>query len=227
MLRFAKFSLKIIANPEFIIPIALRYTFDVAFICGVYKSGTSLLTKILSNSFYFDPSTITNPREHGYGVSKLRYLTRECTLIRKINENLLPQRLSIASNVLSAIKNRAYTARRSSEIADPEDYLRLWQVPIVIKDPRLVYTLPTWIAVALTLKKKVCVCFTVRSIGELTEAWMNAPFTRPLLAKKVHKNMLEWQGEQYRMCRQIGVPISVHDINSLRILDRILSELPN
>lgn len=216
---------KNISKTGFIPPIALCHHFDVTFVCGVYKSGTSLLTKILSNSFYFDPSTVTNPYEHGYGISKMRYLTRECKIVRKINENLLPKHLFTNSNILSAIKISGYNTRLSSEIAYPEDYLRLWQVPIVIKDPQLVYTLHAWINAALKLNKKVCVCFTIRSIEELREAWLHAPFTHTLALKRMHKNMIRLQEEQYMLCRKIGVPISVHNINLLRVFDRILTKL--
>ena len=59
--------------------------FDVVFVTGLHKSGTSALVQVLADRF-LDTSRITNPTERGFGRSSPRYLTRECKTVRAINE---------------------------------------------------------------------------------------------------------------------------------------------
>lgn len=191
------------------LPPPMRRWFDVVFVCGLYKSGTSLLTGMLAKIGYFDPSTVTNPNENGYGLSRLRYPTRECAMVRRINEQMLS----------------SSTSRLSKQLYDPQigpvEYLESWDFPIVVKDPRFTFLLPKWISAAKRLQKRICVCFTIRSISELIVAWDCAPYTRPLLAKKEHISMAEALQVQCKYCEKAGVLYSVNSIESIKRLNTL------
>lgn len=193
------------------VPVALRKHFDIVFVCGVYKSGTSLLTSMLSD-LYFDPSRLTNAFEKGYGLTHKRYPTRECSLLRHINTALL------ATSLRSSPRPQA--ARRTLRFSTigPKEYLSIWKCPIVVKDPRFVYTLGDWIAASLTLQKSICVCFTTRSISELRQAWDHAPYTRPLLANGSLGEMTTWLWQQLTLCRRLNILHTIHSLNQLRVL---------
>jgi hypothetical protein len=182
------------------VPVALLRRFDVAVVCGPYKSGSSLLTDILEEGGYFDPSRATNPRERAYGTTGGRYLTRECALARTVNESLL---------------GRGTTGRVA---LGPADYLALWPFPVVVKDPRFVFTLSHWLDAARWLRKSVCVCFTTRPAREIEGAWDDAPYTRGLLRRRVLAAMNEAQLSCFALCRNRGVPASWHTLASLRVL---------
>src|SRR5215208_4217470 len=149
--------------------------FQVVFICGLFKTGSSLLTKILSESGYLDPSRLSNPQERGYSTSGGRYLTRECSLVRKINERLLHRAAQEPAR-----DDYGTSSSRPLNLSRPIDYLDLWSFPVVLKDPQFVYTLQPWLKAAKQLGLSTAVYFTYRRQEELTAAWMEAPFTRKL-----------------------------------------------
>ena len=187
------------------LPAALLRPYDVVLVCGPYKSGSSLLTEILAGNGYFDPSRLSNPGERGYGTRGGRYLTYECALARTVNQALL---------------GRAPAASGPLRVAD---YLSLWRFPVVVKDPRFVFTLPHWLAAAGRVGKSMAVCFTVRPAREMEGAWLDAPFTRGLLRRHGLEEMRDAQLRAFAACRAWGVPTSWHTLASLRILDAALS----
>jgi hypothetical protein len=190
---------------------------DVVFVCGAYKSGTSLLTYLLSREGYLDPSTLTNARERAYGQSTARYDTHECQLVRRVNEILLPT------------LNRRKSGLLVSTIADSDvslatDYLSIWKTPIVVKDPRFLYTLITWLAAAHSLGRTVTVCFTVRPQRELMEAWIAAPYTRSLFVHGELQAMQELFYRQRTRCLDWRVPCCMYELNSLKRFKRLSNE---
>ena len=162
----------------------------MVFVIGLHKTGTSLLTEYLAGRF-LDTSRITNPQECGYGCkAKPRYLTRECAVVRRINQ------LYRANPLLS------HGSEECGSICDAQEkmeiFFRLWSEPIVIKAPFFAYSLSDWLKISIKTGHRVCVCTTIRPLPEVIEAWESAPFTKMLLA----------QGELLRLAKAIGYEVA-------------------
>ncbi len=180
---------------------------DVLFVAGVYKTGTSLAVNLCVKAGCSDPSRETNPGERGYGNSISRYLTRECKVLRQVNEGLLRR------------DDRVVTVGRPS----PEHYLLEWGCPVVLKDPRFVFTLQRWIVAVRRLGRRPGVIFSDRSRDELITAWEIAPFTRRLLMQDQFRTYLVSFQEGLAWC--VGNSVS-HIVISLDELRRINGACP-
>lgn len=114
--------------------------FDVVFVVGPHKSGTSLLTELLAHRF-FDPSRMTNPTERGYGERVPRYLTRECSIVRWINARYRGARSQGKS--MTVVHLTDHVTREAMD-----SFLRLWSMPIVIR--RLFSHIPSMIGLKVS-----------------------------------------------------------------------------
>jgi len=179
-------------------------THDVLFVAGVYKTGTSLAVDLCVRAGYRDPSGETNPGERGYGSSLTRYVTHECKVLRQVNDRLLTRH------------DRVARVRRAS----PESYLLEWGCPIVLKDPRFIFTLPRWISAARRLGHEPGVIFSHRPRDELVTAWEVAPFTSDLLMQNRLGAYLASFQERLAWCLRAGVPHIVISLEELRRIDR-------
>jgi hypothetical protein len=181
--------------------------FDVVFVIGLHKTGTSLLTEYLADCF-LDTSRITNPQERGYGCKAMpRYLTRECAIVRRINQ------IYRAKALLNS------GGEESGSICNPqeemENYFRLWSEPVVIKAPFFAYSLSDWLETSQKLGRRVCVCTTIRPLPQVIEAWDSAPFTQVLLA----------QGELPRLIKAIEYEVAGARANSVEVREFTYDEL--
>lgn len=149
--------------------------FDVILICGPYKTGTSLLAKLIGQYGYFNPSSVTNPSEHGYSSNQDRYYTAECKIAREINKNIIN-----TININGSINPINFQKSIFSEISN---YIKSFTNQLIIKDPQFVFTLPYWILVARSLNKSTFVAFTYRDYDSLQHAWYSAPYTKNKLAE--------------------------------------------
>jgi hypothetical protein len=177
---------------------------DAMFVVGLYKTGTSLGVKLCISAGFKDPSGETNPKERGFGCSVERYVTHECSMLRRLNESWLRRR-DIMGMVSSA-----------------ERYLLAWGSPVVLKDPRFVFTLPAWIAAAWKLGFKAGVIFPRRPRNDLITAWEAAPFTRDLLSRGRLEEHIRGLLEQKVWCRQMGVPYVQISLENLRLLTGVV-----
>ena len=135
--------------------------YEIVFICGLYKTGTSLLTQIIeTNLKYFNPSVNTNPNERGYGQKKDRYHTRECKELRSLNSELI--------NSTKKDEKLLYK------------FLETLQKPSVLKDPQFCFTLSDWYEKAVEMSFNPLIVFTSRGLEETKESWLFAPYTKGL-----------------------------------------------
>lgn len=192
----------------------------MVFVVGPYKSGTSLLAELLAERGFVDPSSVTNPNERAYGLTVPRYLTHECATLRSVVDQLMPSRVVRGRFRLAGLPG-------SGGGPSPEDYLSAWRSPVVLKDPRFVYTLPRWIEAAATLGRRTCVCFTTRDAAGLEEAWRAAPFTRGLLRLGQHREMSEWARLQLAFCQRSRTPSTVTTLPELRACRSVVSADPS
>jgi|GEM_PF-2434025 len=182
--------------------------FDMVFVIGLHKSGTSLLTEHLGNRFY-DTSRETNPNERGYGTTVARYLTRECKIVRQINEVYRTH-----STLLFSAQNHN-NLDRSRKRKEMTTFIESWQNPIVIKSPFFAYSLDDWLTSAKTLGRKSCVCVTRRSPSDVKAEWNEAPFTKDLLA----------HGEFDRLCDGIMIQINKAKAISVDVREFLYEEI--
>jgi hypothetical protein len=180
---------------------------DVVFVCGTYKSGTSLAAALLNRVGFANPANLSNPTERGYGTTIPRYHTLECQIARTINVGLVGGRRASASAARRAIR----------------DYLHEIRRPAVVKDPRFVYTLEPWLMAVLLEGWQPGVIFTTRPHEALTAAWDAAPLTRPLLGRRELQNMLRAQCLQWERCQTLNVRCAHVTLDELR---RLTPNLP-
>jgi hypothetical protein len=166
----------------------LLWGWDVIFVVGLYKSGTSLCVKLCTIAGFRDPSRQTNSKERGYGRWVERYSTHECSVLRRLNEDWMSQRDSLGM------------------ISPAENYLLAWGAPTVLKDPRFVFTLPNWIAAARRIGFTAGVIFTCRQWSDLLTAWDDAPFTKDLLIKGQLRKYARGCEEQIEWCQRKHIP---------------------
>jgi hypothetical protein len=135
--------------------------YDVILVCGLYKTGTSLLTEIIENSFSFkNPASKTNPYGMTIGVTTPRYYTRECLVLRRLNAHLM-------------------LGKKNS--IDIKAYLTNLEKPTVIKDGQFCFTLSLWQDVLNSLDYKVLTLFTCRNKKDIIHSWDNARHRNGLL----------------------------------------------
>lgn len=174
-------------------------TLDLVLIAGTYKTGTSLAASMCSGQGFTNPSELTNPNERAYGLSVDRYFTRECKVLRSLNERLLYR----CHGDLPALKS----------------YLLDWDRPLVLKDPRFCFTLSTWIVAAKELRLSVGVVFTRRLCQrELLEAWHSAPVTRDLLARSRFNAYIAGLNEQITWVLRNRIPYLCVNLQELKMV---------
>ncbi len=172
--------------------------YQVVLVCGLYKSGTSLATQLLTQAGLFNPASTTNPDERAYGQQLARYSTNECLQLRSLNNELMANE---AHDYHTAITS----------------YLAQWAKPMVLKDPKLVYTLVYWLKVLDASGLSFLVVFTQRQQTELIQAWQKAPLTRGL--DDVHGAVQTWSAtlqKDIALCQEYGVPHTVIPIEALK-----------
>jgi hypothetical protein len=182
--------------------------YDIALVCGLYKSGTSLTTTLLEEyNGFFNPANIHSKHNKGLGRDGEAYLTKECDILFRINHSL--------------VRDSHFQLNYRQPI---KAYLQDWAKPFVIKDPRLVFTLPYWLEVIKELGMKAVVLFTDRQKEELMKSWQKAPFTSSLLKTNPASMdiMLHQQGIQMEMCQSSAVP---HICLKFEELKRLKSQL--
>ena len=179
----------------------------MVFVIGLHKTGTSLLTEYLADRF-LDTSRITNPRERGYGWKTIpRYLTRECAVVRSINQLY---RTNALLSLGSEEGGSTYDAQEEMEI-----FFQLWSQPIVIKAPFFAYSVRDWLKTSIRSGYRVCVCTTIRPLPQVIEAWDSAPFTQMLLA----------QGELPRLIKAIRYEVARARANGVEVREFTYDEL--
>lgn len=197
---------------------------DIVFIVGLYKTGTSLAVDLCGRVGFADPSRQTNPTERGYGLSLHRYLTRECRVLRSLNEALMTGHAGLTATARFHNPRLQRSAWRHGSIRSPETYLFEWHPPIVLKDPRFVFTLPRWIVAASHLFLRAGVIFTYRPPNELLMAWDAAPLTRELLMRGKFAAYSAAYDEQLAVCHDEGIPHVVLSLQRLRQIDTVWTE---
>jgi hypothetical protein len=175
--------------------------FDVVFVTGLHKSGTSALVQVLADRF-LDTSRITNPAERGFGRSSPRYLTRECKTVRAINEHY-------RSNALATVRlddaNHIFdTAALRSQMGD---FFRAYPRPVVLKAPFFGYSLHDWLAEAARRGRCSCVCVATRPRRDVINAWRHAPFTLAMLAEGELPRLQRGIWHQLRDATERGVAV--------------------
>lgn len=184
--------------------------YDIVLICGLYKTGSSLLARIVEETMeFFNPARITNPSERGYSLNGGRYLTKECKLLRLTNEEFISYG---HYNEFDVIKMKSvYLA---------QDYLKLWKYPLLLKDPLFIFTLSIWQKAITLSKKKYIVLFTNREPNSLIEAWQFALYTRDLLKQKMHSVIKKNFYMQINKCRREKIPYLYFDCNEIKEIDK-------
>jgi hypothetical protein len=176
-------------------------------VCGAFKSGTSLATMYLEQAGWHNPASVTNPAEHGFGSDLSRYRTRECTGLRRLNDGIMLRERAFADlHTMTSIQQYWHAVRCGPVFAAILDYLAARGGPTVLKDPRLVFTLPLWITAGSLLGRETWVVFTRRNKAEVAHAWDQAPYTRKMLQDGVLSAMLRFQKIQGQYCIERGVP---------------------
>jgi hypothetical protein len=144
------------------------------FVVGPYKSGTSRLTSALEAHGLANPASSESRLERGYGTAVARYPTRESLCVRWLNQCCLREasrcRLFASTPIYSSSKLQL----------DILSFLSAMSLPVVIKDPLFIWTLPVWISSAEALGRRPYV-FMTRRLHNLRESWERAPFTSSLL----------------------------------------------
>ncbi|KAB2867991.1 MAG: hypothetical protein F9K37_11250 [Bacteroidales bacterium] len=179
---------------------------DFVLVCGVYKTGTSLITHILEEDGYYNPAILNNKLEHGNGLSQ-KYMTRECQRTRNINREII----SLSKNthffkLESEISMKATLTKLNINFI--KHFLLELPPNSILKDPQFTYTLYYWIEAIAELNKSVKVCFTNRTVADSIMAWNEAYFTKTLLAKNrlALNNMLLMQKLQENICFRKNIP---------------------
>lgn len=183
--------------------------YDVVMVCGLYKSGTSMTAKLLEDIFgFYNPAHYTNPHGKAIGRNGDLYSTRECNILFKINEALMN------GNSLDSQNNSLLSA-----------YLLNWPRPFVLKDPKLVYTLPLWLDAAHSQGLKCLVTFTNRSADELMTSWQKAQYTGGLLARnsEAMDTMLAEQARLIEHCKALGLENILIDFEEVKDLCKTLN----
>lgn len=189
---------------------------DVLFVCGIYKSGTSLAVHLAEKVGYINIAKQTNPHERGFGVSVARYNTNECGILRRINEKLLPSARD-KINVWDALERRANPKTLTeANFRMILEYLSCTPKPLVLKDIRFIYTLPIWLRACKMLGLSYRLVFTHRNQDSLIEAWEHAPFTREILCKSLIRNFQTLLDLRIQECVRV---CHVYELEDLKLIN--------
>lgn len=181
-----------------------EYSTEIIFICGLYKTGTSLLATQIENLGYYNPASESNRFEKGHGILDNYYLTKECVNVRRINQNIINKK----SNRFRLIENEI-----NSDIID---YLTSIKKSLVLKDPLFVFTLNVWLYNISILGLKPKVYFTFRNERELLRSWLHAYHTKGLYKdeKSIIIQMQKKQLFQIDNCVWNNVPFNTYTYSS-------------
>lgn len=201
-----------VAASLFLRPVSVRFrhwiaTKDVVFVAGLYKSATSLIVRKCAEFGLSNPSAYTNQLERAYGRSKPRYLTHECQEFRTINK-LLRMRRDCRGTIRPV-----------------EQYLQRWGRHIVVKDPRLVFTIHGWLNAAERAGFRPGVILSWRPFDELKMAWEFAPFTERLIRLGCLPAHILALHELAAWCRRRSVPTFSISYADAILLDREVARL--
>lgn len=164
---------------------------DVLFVCGVYKSGTSLATAKLEAAGFCSTVNGASEGERGYATNGARYPTRECAETRRIND-LLGGFSTSQQQVIGIRKAEAFLSSAPGNV--------------VLKDPRFVLHLPVWLRVAERVGRRPAVVFTSRKFSLIRQAWNQAPFTASLSRAGLLSEMIDAQFVSHEIARSLAVP---------------------
>lgn len=184
----------------------------IVLVCGAYKSGTSLATKLCEGLGFWNPAELTNPLEVGWGTSIARYSTRECLVLREQNLRIR----GTGAELERSVTGTALLGVSSHHLALTVSYLAERTRPLVLKDPMFAYTLHVWLAAARHSGRPCYVLFTRRPREQLRFAWDNAPYTAPLLRAGALDTLLALLQVQRDHCRRQGLPHTMISLAELR-----------
>lgn len=190
---------------------------DVLFVCGMYKSGTSLAVHMAEKAGYRNIAKETNPHERGFGISVTRYNTNECGLLRGINERLLPSASDKFNAWVALALERSANPRTLSEANFRMilEYLSRVPKPVVLKDIRFIYTLSIWLRACKMLRLTYRVAFTHRNQDSLIEAWEHAPFTKDILCRSHIRNLQYLLDLRVQECGRL---CHVYELEDLKLM---------
>lgn len=178
----------------------------IIFIVGLYKTGTSLLTKLVTDRYsYKNLAFVNNSNERGYGQIVPRYFTYECKEARSINKQILEGECTKSSKIKI------------------NDYINNLSCNTVIKDPLFCWTLSEWIDVLKNQEKlgDLLVLFTVRDNKEMEKSWKSAPYTNKLIANNalIIEEMLEALIIQKSIVKEESISFQTLEFNDFRLYD--------
>lgn len=183
------------------------YDKNAILICGLYKSGTSLLASEIEKQGFYNPSILSNSNERGHGRLDNYYLTKECIEVRRIN------------NKIVSSKSNRFTYIPESINIEILNYLDVIGVSFVLKDPLFVFTLNIWLFNLQILQSNIKVYFTFRDRTEMYKSWMHAYHTRGLYKddNSIIDQMIKFQNYQILYCKQHKIPFEFyyHKTNNL------------
>jgi hypothetical protein len=195
---------------------------DIIFICGAYKSGTSLITHLLEKKDFYNPASFNNTRERGKGLSQW-YMTKECAVTRKINQTILSS--SGIHNYTRVISLAELKFKfKEAHLLEIKGFLLGLPPHSVLKDPQFTYTLYYWLEACKLIRRRPMVYFTERPREELISAWNEAYFTRSLLNRNPYamENVLYMQQYQKLICDSASVPTGEFRLQELKDLNSAL-----
>lgn len=188
---------------------------DVLFVCGMYKSGTSLAVHLAEKEGYRNIAKETNPHERGFGLSVARYNTNECVILRRINEKLLPSARDKFNALVALESNANMKTPTETNFRMILKYLTCSPKPLVLKDVRFIYTLPIWLRACEMLRLSYRVAFTHRNQDSLIDAWDNAPFTKEILCRSLIGNLQALLDLRAQECGRL---CHVYELEDLKLM---------
>lgn len=145
---------------------------QLVFIVGLYKSGTSIITKLIENMGFPNFDDLWEDTVEGVNNN---YLTQESESVNKLNDKIIKRYYSTLYRLppfwLYRIRNRIFL--RKKIFADQIHNMIISQKSnkLVIKDPRFCITLPLWLS-ALDSKFSIKVVFVVRNRDNIVKSWL-------------------------------------------------------
>lgn len=150
---------------------------EFCFVVGPYKTATSLATQILEQLGYVNPAHLDNANDFAVGLSMARYFTRESSIVRELNIQLLDD----LGCGLKGFSTPTKASPKNNILLDIASFLEVTPgSKVVLKDPLFCWTLRHWLHAADLVNCSPKVVFTRRRT-DLLKAWQNASFTKMLL----------------------------------------------
>lgn len=173
----------------------LEAPLELVIIGGAYKSGTSRLCELVEANGYCNPSSITNATERGHGISAGMYLTRECSIARDLNRQLVK---AGPRGAVELERKLASYLKDMSGVLGPR---------LVLKDPYMKITALSWFRAARAFgASQLKLLLTDRYLPDVRRSWESSQFMTRM--ERVHT-------EQFR---QLITPISSNLRKQLSVL---------